>query len=82
MPEIENRHGAPQSAIQRADLQCALLEEAETVAAVWINSIVVDVDFDKPSITLHDGELLTAEVVVGADGMKSTYRKLIYQTLA
>ncbi len=81
MPEIENRHGAPQYAVHRADLQYALLEEAETVAEVRINSIVVDVDFDKPSVTLHDGTVLDADVVIGADGMKSTCRKLIYQHL-
>lgn len=69
MPEIEKRHGAPQYAIHRADIHCALMEEAETVAAVRIDSMVTAVDFDKPSVTLSDGSVLEADVVVGADGL-------------
>ncbi|KIW26085.1 uncharacterized protein PV07_09213 [Cladophialophora immunda] len=81
MPEIERRHGAPQYAIHRADLHEALMEEADAVAEVRINSMVTSLDFDKPSVTLSDGSVLDADVVVGADGMKSTCRRLIYQKL-
>ncbi|EXJ70950.1 uncharacterized protein A1O5_05942 [Cladophialophora psammophila CBS 110553] len=81
MPEIERRHGAPQYAIHRADLHGALMEEAELVAEVRINSTVASIDFDKPSVTLSDGSMLEADTVVGADGMKSTCRRLIYQNL-
>ncbi|OAP55978.1 hypothetical protein AYL99_10130 [Fonsecaea erecta] len=81
MPEIERRHGAPQYAIHRADLHRALMEEAEEVAEVRINSMVTSLDFDKPSVTLSDGSVLEAGVVIGADGMKSTCRRLIYQKL-
>jgi salicylate hydroxylase len=68
MPEIEQKYGAPQYCIHRADLHGALLEDASAVAEICVNSTVVDVDFEKPSVTLQDGKVLGADVVVGADG--------------
>ncbi|OAG45498.1 hypothetical protein AYO21_00134 [Fonsecaea monophora] len=76
MPEIERRHGAPQYAIHRADLHEALMGEAEAVAEVRINSMVTSLDFDKPSVTLSDGSVLEADVVIGADGARLIYQKL------
>ena len=68
MPEIEQKHGAPQYSIHRADLHSALLEDASTVAKICVDSRVIDIDFEKPSVTLQDGKFLEADVVVGADG--------------
>ncbi|KIY02263.1 uncharacterized protein Z520_02401 [Fonsecaea multimorphosa CBS 102226] len=81
MPQVEKRHGAPQYMIHRAELHGALLEDAQTVAEIHVNSMVVSVDFQKPSITLHDGRVLEADLIIGADGMKSTCRRLMYEKL-
>ncbi|KAH7310133.1 putative salicylate hydroxylase [Rhexocercosporidium sp. MPI-PUGE-AT-0058] len=78
MPEVEKIHGAPQYVIHRADLHRALMANAETVAEVRVNSMVTDVDFEKPCVTLSDGRVLEADLVVGADGMKSICRRLLY----
>ncbi|KIW62487.1 hypothetical protein PV04_10660 [Phialophora macrospora] len=81
MPEVERRHGAPQYVIHRADLHAALLEEAETVADIRTDSTVVAISFEQSAATLASGAKLEADVIVGADGMKSTCRKLIYEAL-
>ncbi|KIX04829.1 uncharacterized protein Z518_05700 [Rhinocladiella mackenziei CBS 650.93] len=46
-----------------------------------VNSKVVDVDMDTPSVTLSDGSTLVSDLIVGADGVKSTCRRLLYQRL-
>ena len=38
---------------------------------------IVGFDEDKPSVTLSDGEVVEADVVVGADGIKSRARELV-----
>jgi salicylate hydroxylase len=68
MPQAQVRHGAPQYVIHRAELHKALMEEAENVAEIRVNSMVVSVDFDKPSVTLLDGTIHEADLIVGADG--------------
>lgn len=68
MPEVEARHGAPQYVIHRAELHGALMEDAQEVAEIRVNSMVVAIDFQKPTVTLQTGEVLEADLVVGADG--------------
>ena len=68
MPEIEHRHGAPQYVIHRADLHKALWEEASTVANIRVNSMVLQIDFERPCVTLQDGTIIDADVIIGADG--------------
>jgi salicylate hydroxylase len=68
MPEIEQKYGAPQYCIHRADLHSAIMEDARTVAEICVDSKVVDIDFEKPSVTLQNGKVLEADLVVGADG--------------
>ncbi|KAJ9615426.1 hypothetical protein H2200_001501 [Cladophialophora chaetospira] len=81
MPAVQQRYGAPQYVIHRADLFGSLLEWAQAVAELRVNSTVVSVDFDIPSITLSDGTVLEADVIVGADGMKSVCRRMMAQQL-
>lgn len=80
MPEVEKLHGAPQYVIHRADLHKALMAKAETVAKIRVNSMVTDIDFDKPSVVLSNGEVLAADVVIGADG-SSPFSDIIFITL-
>lgn len=68
MPQVEKKFGAPSYAIHRADLHRALMDDAGTVSEVRVNSMVTAIDFDKPSVTLQDGTVLEADVIVGADG--------------
>lgn len=75
MPLVEKKHGAPSYVIHRAELHGALMDEAETVAEVRVNSMVVAIDFEKPSVTLQDGSVLEADLIIGADG--PLYRPLI-----
>jgi salicylate hydroxylase len=72
MPEVERKYGAPQYVVHRADIHTAMMEQAQKVADIRVNSMVLSVDFDKPSVTLVDGTSLEADVVVGADGMASS----------
>ncbi|KAK5562680.1 hypothetical protein LTR43_011720 [Exophiala xenobiotica] len=81
MPGAEAKHGAPQYVLHRADLHRTLMEEAETVCDIHTNSMVTSLDFHKASATLSDGNVFEADLIVGADGMKSTCRRLIYQRL-
>jgi salicylate hydroxylase len=45
-----------------------------------LNSKVVALrtgDHDKPSVTLHTGEVISADLVIGADGINSTVRSYV-----
>lgn len=69
MPQVEKKHGAPSYVIHRADLHGSLMQDAETVAEVRVNSMVTSIDFEKPSVTLQNGTVLEADLIVGADGL-------------
>lgn len=73
MPEVQKKHGAPQYVIHRADLHKALMDEAQTVAEVRVNSMVMAIDFEKPSVTLMDNTVLEADLIVGADGPPNSH---------
>lgn len=68
MPEVERKYGAPQYVVHRADVHTAMMEQTERVAEVRVASMVVSIDFDKPSVTLANGATLEADLIVGADG--------------
>ena len=70
MPEVEKRHGASQYSVHRADIHKALMDDVQNLSNTEIraNSMVVGVDFEKPSVTLQDGTVTTADIIVGADG--------------
>jgi 2-polyprenyl-6-methoxyphenol hydroxylase-like FAD-dependent oxidoreductase len=71
--ELEARYGAPLALVHRADLQAALLEAAGT-GTVRFGATVTAVD-EGGSVTLAGGEILAADVVVGADGIRSVVRE-------
>lgn len=75
----KNLYGSPFWDIHRHDLIVALHKRAlELGADVRVNSKVVDIDFESATITLKDGQTLTGDLVVGADGLNSvTRRKLV-----
>jgi len=48
-------------------------------ATIRFNAKVVSIDPDTPSVTLSTGETLTADVIVGADGVNGVSRPMLLQ---
>lgn len=72
-PLAVERWGEPYYSMYRPDVIDILSRCCEDVD-IRLGSRIVSVDVDAPSVTLHDGETITADVVVGADGIHSTVR--------
>jgi salicylate hydroxylase len=77
-------HGSPYYHIHRGDYQAMLLHLVRAAPGVRIrlNAAVRDVQPDPsvqdgPSVTLASGEILHADVVIGADGVKSIVQKAV-----
>lgn len=74
---VEN-HGSPYWLVHRADLHVALLEAAQNAGVkILPRKRVVSYDFEAPSATTQDGETYHADLVIGADGIKSVCRPLL-----
>ncbi|MBL8361430.1 MAG: FAD-dependent monooxygenase [Rubrivivax sp.] len=75
----EQRHGAPYFQLHRADLHGALLAAVQALApdALHLGRRVQGVEerSDAAALRLDDGSALDAELVVGADGIKSVVRR-------
>lgn len=71
-----NKTYGQQVVIHRADLHNALLEKALELTNVELreNSHVTNVDFDSTSVTLANGNVVEADTIIAADGIKSTIR--------
>lgn len=64
--------------IHRADYQQTLADAAkENGAAIVFNANCVRIDVERPAVILEDGRELTADLIVGADGIRSAVRKSI-----
>ncbi|KAN0091583.1 hypothetical protein V8E55_005149 [Tylopilus felleus] len=76
---MEEEYGAPYYHIHRADFHRIVYDLAEPHPRVTIrtNSRVVAVDPSKPSLTLESGEVVHADLIVGADGVKSLTREFV-----
>ncbi|KAN0111237.1 FAD/NAD(P)-binding domain containing protein [Russula decolorans] len=77
-------HGSPYYHIHRGDYHAMLLRlvRAAPGVRIRINAAVRDVQPDPtlqggPSVTLASGEVLYADVIIGADGVKSTLQKAV-----
>ncbi|KAK0854654.1 hypothetical protein LTS02_011402 [Friedmanniomyces endolithicus] len=71
--DVESRYGAPYYFIHRADLVKLLVGTVQENERTSIRTgcRVVSYDYDVPSVTLSTGEVLKADLVVCADGIKS-----------
>ena len=69
---------APTWGVHRADLHQALLRRVKQLGIeIRLDAKVVRADADKASVTLHTGEEVLCDFVVGADGIRSTVRDIL-----
>ena len=80
--DVESTYGAPYYFVHRADLINALVDAAQKHKniALRTNCRVVEYDFDAPALTTADGDRLSADLIVCADGIKSAVRNAINGT--
>ena len=71
---MERDYGAPYYTVYRPDL-IDVLASALPDDTLRLDSTVTDVDPSEPAITLADGTVLHADLVVGADGTHSAVRE-------
>ena len=72
---MEKQYSSPYLVMHRADLQDVLAQEAEKVGVtIRLNSQIVKYDFSEPSVELVNGEKVTADLILGADGQRSASR--------
>ncbi|KIW16953.1 hypothetical protein PV08_04144 [Exophiala spinifera] len=75
IPHFEREFDAPYYVLHRAHFHDAMYQLALQLGiVVKINSKVLDYDEDAPSITLENGEIHLADLIVGSDGLKSYAR--------
>ncbi|RDX40070.1 FAD/NAD(P)-binding domain-containing protein [Lentinus brumalis] len=75
--DMEEKYGAPYYHIHRADLHKLLFDLAAPFMTLRLQSTVVSVDPDAPSITLGSGEVVQGDMIVGADGVKSLLQRVV-----
>jgi salicylate hydroxylase len=69
VPDFRENFQAPYYVVHRAHFHSALHKRAlELGVEVRVNSRVVNYDLDAPSIELENGLVLSADLVVAADG--------------
>lgn len=67
--DTEEKLGAPNWQVHRADLHEALLEKAiESGVVVHMGAKVRKYDWDAPSALLEDGSVVRGDVILAADG--------------
>ena len=76
VPYAEEHYNAPYLHIHRADYHKILVTEAQRLGVhIVLGSLVSKIDFDKPSIHLVGKPEFRADVIIGADGLKSKCRE-------
>jgi salicylate hydroxylase len=74
----QDTYGAPYCNVHRADYHDLLVAKCRSLGVeVLLGSHVAHADLSAPSITLANGTTLTADLVIGADGLKSKLRALL-----
>jgi salicylate hydroxylase len=72
---------APARLIHRVDLHQALKESALNAGAeIRLECQIAKLDSEIGTITMNDGEILTADIIIAADGIYSAMRKYIVPT--
>ncbi|KIW26457.1 uncharacterized protein PV07_09550 [Cladophialophora immunda] len=77
-PDIEQRYGEPYLLIHRADIHEVLLDRASKAGVkITLDTYVSIINEAEPSVIIGDGTKLTADLIIGADGLKSHVRKAV-----
>ncbi|MFV0460679.1 MAG: FAD-dependent monooxygenase [Actinomycetales bacterium] len=76
--DYRERYGHPYLGIHRADLQ-VILSQTVGLENITLNSRLVEIDDSGTEAVLHfaDGATAAADLVIGADGARSTVRRLM-----
>lgn len=70
---MERAYGHPYFLIHRADLHAILHARALDVGVLFhVNSAVKEVDENGPFVLLRDGHIIRGDVIIGADGIRTT----------
>ncbi|OAP55113.1 hypothetical protein AYL99_10813 [Fonsecaea erecta] len=78
LPDVQQRYGEPYLVIHRADLHKVLLDRAYKAGVkIILDTFVSIINEAEPSVILGDGTKLTADLIIGADGLKSHARKAV-----
>ena len=78
IPYAEDRYGAPYLHIHRADYHRILVAEAEHLGVrIILSATVLSIDFEKSLVKLRDKPDYEADLVLGADGLKSVCREAL-----
>lgn len=77
--EVEQDYGSPYYFLHRADLISVLVDAVAKHKNIRLkmDSRVEDYDFDAPAVILTSGERMEADLVICADGIKSSVRNII-----
>lgn len=75
--DVEAEYGSPYLHVHRGDLHDVLLAAS---GDVHLNHRVIDVDGDagRPVVVFHNGDRAPADVVIGADGVHSVVRQVLF----
>lgn len=77
-PYVDKRYGAPYLHIHRADYHRVLVEAAqESGVNIQLGSSVTGIDFERPSVQIKGKPDFEADIVLGADGLKSVCRETL-----
>lgn len=76
---LQRPYGAPNYQIHRADLHKLLYNLVAPHVTILLGSPVVGCEPDSvsPSVTLESGEVIEADLIVGADGLKSYIQRVV-----
>ncbi|KAF9227012.1 FAD/NAD(P)-binding domain-containing protein [Gyrodon lividus] len=74
---MDEAYGAPYYHIHRADFLQMVFDLANPHTKIRTNCRVVALDPSIPSLTLESGEVIRADLVIGADGVKSITREYV-----
>ncbi|RFU26163.1 hypothetical protein B7463_g10161, partial [Scytalidium lignicola] len=78
LPSMEQIYGGPYLHVHRATFHKALCEEAERLGVKFrLGSAVTGLDFEKTAVKILNQEELSADFIIGADGLKSSCREAL-----
>ena len=75
--DMQDWYGSPYYHVHCADLHRPLFDLAIPHMTLRLNSTVVVVDPEGPSITLKSGEVVRRDLVAGADSIKSLMQRVV-----